>query len=274
MLKLAISNIAWDIEEESQAVDWLKGNGVQGIEIAPTKKWAEPIEATNRAIIDYKEYWDSYNMQLIGMQALLFGKPELTIFETEEKNQKTKEYLIQIVKLASKLGINALVFGSPKNRIIGNKNKNIAWDTAILFFKDIGKVAEEYQVSFCIEPNPKEYGCDFINTISEGIELVQAVNSKGLRLHLDTGAMFLNNEDATKMITLSMPYMSHFHVSEPFLESIGNIHRDEHIKIAKALVNCDYQGWISIEMKNGKKASNLDSIVQAVNFVNEVYKTN
>ena len=36
-MKLSVSNIAWNIEEEQEIFDILLSNGVTGIEVAPTK---------------------------------------------------------------------------------------------------------------------------------------------------------------------------------------------------------------------------------------------
>jgi sugar phosphate isomerase/epimerase len=45
----------------------------------------------------------------------------------------------------------------------------------------------------------------------------------------------------------------------------------DHQRIAKHLRKIGYDGWVSIEMRNGLNPSNLDSIRQALDFVLQHY---
>lgn len=96
------------------------------------------------------------------MQALLFGRPDLTIFAKAEKRQETFTYLVETIELGSKLGAKVLVFGAPKNRKIGGLNYEQTQEIAVEFFHKIGELAANLGINFCIEPNPQVYDCDFI----------------------------------------------------------------------------------------------------------------
>jgi sugar phosphate isomerase/epimerase len=119
-MKIAISNIAWQIEEEPAIANLLQQLNIKGVEIAPTKIWQNPLTATDAEIKNYREFWQGYGIEIVAMQALLFGRNDLTIFESKEKRQATLSYLYKIIELGNKLGVNVLVFGSPKNRTIGD----------------------------------------------------------------------------------------------------------------------------------------------------------
>ncbi|BCJ87792.1 sugar phosphate isomerase/epimerase family protein [Effusibacillus dendaii] len=269
-MKISISNIAWDNPEEEEISALMQSLSIRGVEIAPTKIWETPLEQDGVSIRGYRQFWEGKNIEIVAMQSLLFGRPELTIFDDEDVRLKTKEYLSKIIVLSSKLGIHVLVFGSPKNRSVRNLDKRKVWTIATEFFSDLGKIAEKCNVKFCIEPNPAEYGCDFINTSLQGLELVKEVNSPGFGLHLDSAAMILNGEDYYSTLEKCLPFLNHFHISEPYLQLVGE-RQDEHLKIAEALKSLGYRNWVSIEMKSGLSDSNFSSVRSAIEFVVKTY---
>ncbi|MCL9662834.1 sugar phosphate isomerase/epimerase [Paenibacillus hunanensis] len=270
-MKLSISNIAWNIEDDAAIIDILKQYNMNGIEVAPTKIWDYPLSATSEQAIAYRKKWSAIGIRLVAMQSLLFGQSELVLFKDTSTREKLKNYLFKIIEIAEGLGTQILVFGSPKNRLVGNLNRDEQLEIAVPFFRDIGKKALEHQVLFCIEPNAKEYGCDFVTNTDEAIAVIEAVNHPGFKLHLDAAVMTLNNENYEQCLKKSIPHLAHFHVSEPFLELIGSKNTD-HTSIANALRNVDYRGWVSIEMKNMLLDSDVVSVEKAIEFVTQIYK--
>ncbi|RJG24767.1 sugar phosphate isomerase/epimerase [Paenibacillus thiaminolyticus] len=269
-MKISISNLAWDLHEEKEIINILRDYKVRGIEIAPTKVWGNPTDCSPQQADQYKCYWLEKNIIIVAMQSLLFGQNSLHLFREENSRQKMKNYLFRIIELAGELGVKSLVFGSPKNRLIGDLTKVEQYNIAIPFFHAVGEYAIENNVQFCIEPNPVHYGCEFVTNSSEGLELVQEVGSKGFRLHLDAAGMFLAEEDISNALEKSFPYLAHFHVSEPYLELIGSSQVQHHL-YSRILKSLGYNNWVSIEMKNGLKQSNAESVKRALQFVSEIY---
>lgn len=268
-MKLAISNIAWEQPEESQIASELSGLGVAGIEIAPTKRWPDLTKVSDSEIEEYREFWINCELQPVAMQALLFGHPELTVFEDPATRLRTLDYLEKVIVLAGRLGTKILVFGSPKNRHVGNVAEEEAAAISSEFFRKLGTIAESNGVVFCIEPNPPEYGCDFITTASEGIDLVRRVDNPGFGLHLDTGGMVLSGEDVARVLAEAGPVIRHFHISEPFLEPVGN-GKVDHEVVRHALEQSSYDGDISIEMKS-EGSDNVARVRDAVRFTRDTY---
>ena len=100
-----------------------------------------------------------------------------------------------------------------------------------------------------IEPNPPEYGCDYVMTSVEGAALVRSLGTPGLGLHLDAAAMALAGEPAAPAIHGAATVLRHFHASEPFLAPLGS-GRVDHRELGAALARVDYQGWVSLEMRH------------------------
>ena len=266
----AISNIAWTKEEDEKMYPIMTQYGFQGLEIAPSRIWADPTHVSQNSIRDFQNKLHEYQITVIAMQAILFGKQELTIFENPEIKLKTSQYIKKTIDLASNLDVQILVFGSPKNRLTYGKDKTEIDKISIEFFNMIGDYAKSKNTLFCIEPNPPEYGADFITNVSEAISLVKNVNNSGFRLHLDLGAMTINKEDYVKCITSSKPFLSHFHISEPYLHPISET-ESKHEIVDDALKNINYQGWVSIEMKSNNVGNNIQTVTQAMQIVSKYY---
>ena len=273
-MKLAISNIAWLKNEDEQVYKLMKQYGFKGLEIAPTRIWENPFKEISENIINFKNEISNQGFYIIGMQALLYGHPELKIFGSIEARNKTLEYLKKCMLLASKLKTDFpvnLVFGSPRNRMMGNLPKKVAMRIAIDFFSELGEYALQNDTIFCIEANPIEYNTDFINTTEEALFLVKNVNKKGFMLHIDTGTIFINNENFIEIIEKSIDYIAHFHVSEPYLNLLSNENIKNHRIMADLLKKLRYDKWISIEMKSNLKKSNIDAVSYVLNYVTQIY---
>lgn len=269
-MKLSISNIAWNTEEDQFIIPLLKNMGIHEIEIAPTKFWERPLDAS---VSDYERLkldWENKGVLFIAMQSLLFGQNHFNIFSNHDVRQQMLDYLKGIITLAGKLGVQSLVFGSPKNRLAGELAETERMDIAVPFFFELGSFAAQENTTLCIEANPKGYGCDFITNTEEAISLVQKVNHPGFQLHLDAGAMELNNEDVYSTIEKAMPYLKHFHISEPYLNLVGT-GQTKHKEMAGVLKTLGYKNWVSIEMKSGLSSSNIQSVEKALAFALKTY---
>ena len=91
-MKLAISNIAWPHEAEPGAAEIMAANRIGGVEIAPTKIWPKPLTASDDEIDRYRRFWLNHGIQVVAIQSLLFGRPDLNIFGAAEKRRTRKHF--------------------------------------------------------------------------------------------------------------------------------------------------------------------------------------
>lgn len=269
-MNIALSNIAWDHAEDAAVALVMRRFQVHAVEIAPTKLWVKPEQATEEEMSETKLWWANQNIEIVSAQSLLYGHPELEIFSSRTVRQATLEYLKKIIQVCGKLGAKRLVFGSPKNRLVRNLTHSQALNIAIPFFQELGQVAQAAHTCLCIEPNPAQYGCDFVRTAEEGIELVKAVQQPGFRLHLDGAALTLNGEDYQEVLEKSFEYLAHVHASDPNLGLVGG-GLTRHAELAQILRSLGYTGYVSIEMKSGLGTSNVASVEAALQFVTSTY---
>lgn len=249
-MKLAVSAIAWKPEDDAEVAAALRQAGVAGVELAPTAYWAEPLVASRDERRACGAWWRAKGFQVPAIQSLLYGHPELNLFDLEARDHFTR-YLLGMLDVAVDLGARVLVFGSPKNRLRGPLPAEEAFALAVESFTTIGAEAELRGVCFCIEPNPPAYGCDFVTTAEEGAALVRAVGSPGFGLHLDTAGLHLVGADPALEVARHVSLLRHCHLSAPNLAPVGVPCGIDHAGVLAALDAGAYQGWVSIEMRSG-----------------------
>jgi sugar phosphate isomerase/epimerase len=269
-LKLAISNIAWTPASDLLVADIMDELGIGGVEIAPTKLWNQPLEATSEEIQSCRQFWETRGKSVVALQALLFGRPDLTIFENEDKRARTLEHLAGMARIGSGLGARILVFGSPMNRRVENLAKDEVQEIAVSFFSAAGESAQRWGTILCIEPNPTVYGCDFVTTSIEGLELVRRVGHPGFGLHLDAAGMWQSQEPIEAALERCAGSISHFHASEPNLMALGKGGVD-HARFAAGLRAIQYEGWVSVEMRYDRDLDTPDELRRALTFLVDTY---
>lgn len=257
------SAIAWLPTEAEKVVSLLRAERAVGIEAAPGI-FNRPLSEVNlHQVSEVRLFWEGEGLPILAMQALLFGRPELRLFGTDEERQALAEHLRLVFRVASGLGARHLIFGSPRNRIRGNMEPAVAFDVAERFFRKIAKDAEAAGCVLCIEANATEYGCDFVTTHEEAATLVKAVASPGFGLQLDTGVMRMNEESPLGLASVlcgKNVLPAHVHISEPFLAPVDAatpFHRELHA----VLNDMGYAGAVSVEMKRPSSVSLLGNAV-------------
>lgn len=113
-MRLAISNIAWDIAEDQAMAALLKRYGIDAIDVAPGKYFLDPATATTGQISDVRDVWAERGIDITGMQALLFGTQGLNLFAGPASQTAMLQHLSAVCRIGAGLGATRLVFGSRK----------------------------------------------------------------------------------------------------------------------------------------------------------------
>ena len=125
--------------------------------------------------------------------------------------------------------------------------------------------------SLCLEPNAKEYNCNFLNTTKETIDFVKLMNSNYAKINFDTGTVLMNKENPTEIIKYAYPFIGHIHVSSPMLKPVHENTMD-HLSFSNYLKEQNYSEGISIEMLTEKyKVNTVDAIEKAINVFKKFY---
>lgn len=263
---LAVSNIAWSQADEARVGRALAEEGVTAVEIAPTKVFDDPLTVTDAEVSRYLSVWAALGVEVVAFQSMLFGYPDLQLFGDRQLQDATMERLAGFIDLAGRMGVSALVFGSPKNRLLPPEGtEKSVWPIAVDVFGRLGDAAAAAGTVFCIEPNPPQYGCDFVTGADAGARLVRDVGHPGFRLHLDAAGMTLAGDDIGDSIRDTADILHHYHVSAP---GLGLIESDivAHEIAFDALRDTEYARYVSIEMRPDP----TDSVVAVIDAVRRV----
>ena len=206
------------------------------------------------------------------MQALLFGTTGLNVFGESKSQEAMLEHLRAVCRIGAGLGATRLVFGSPKNRDRSGLSDAQALEQAVSFFRRVGNTAQEHGVIVCLEPNPTQYGANFMTTSEETAHVVAAVGHEAIRMQFDTGALMINRESPEAVLECSSRLIGHVHASEPDLVPLGDGGTD-HQLMHRALSQYLPEHLVSIEMVATKEEPHLQSIERALVCAVECYRT-
>lgn len=134
----------------------------------------------------------------------------------EDKNEaEIKAYLEKLFENASYLGIKYLVFGSSGARRIPDGMTLEDGRAQIIDFlkNDVLPFAEKYNITIAIEPlRPEE--CNAINTIADGVEIAEKINSPYIKVLADVAHMYVQNESMESLLQYK-DRVVHAHTSNP-----------------------------------------------------------
>lgn len=270
-MRIAISNIAWDVSEDEQVAALLNKYGVDAIDVAPGKYFPDPKNASSVDIERVRDWWRNHRIEITGMQALLFGTTGLNLFGSNDTQTAMLEHLEAVCRIGAGLGATKLVFGSPKNRDCSVLLGQVARDIAIRFFRQLGDIASRHGVVICLEPNPPCYGANFMTNSADTASIVAAVAHPAIRMQLDTGALNINGEDPRLVVKAYRALIGHVHASEPDLVTLGDGGAD-HAAVALQLSEWLPEQVVTIEMLLAKNESNIDAIERALGVAISHYR--
>jgi len=267
-MRLAISNIAWAGEEFWRYAAGVKQLGCAGLELAASLLWPEPVTSPRPERLEFRKRMADLGLELVGLHALLFTRPDLKIFAGERERQASIDYLKASCELCGDLGGRALVFGSPRNRQRGAVPLDEALQRGADFFRQIAEAAAQHHILVLIEPLASE--TDFVCSSADALRLIHLVNHPGFQLLLDAKALVDAAEDLAAVFRQCRNYLKHFHASEANLAPPGSTGID-HELFARQLKSNHYPGFVSIEMRN-KFGPPEEVIRRAIGHVRRCYE--
>ena len=271
-MRLAFSNIAWDVLEDESVAQLLAMRAIDAIDVAPSKYFSDPNSVSDSDILMVKSWWAKRGVEITGMQALLFGTQGLNVFGPAPVQTEMLRHLDAICRIGGGLGATRLVFGSPKNRDRTGLSDREVLDVSIPFFQRLGNIAQAYGVIVCLEPNPPCYGANFMTNSAETAEVVMLTAHASIKMQLDIGALDINGEDADVVLKTYADLIGHIHASERDLVPLGDSGVD-HKTMREAIERYLPTHVISIEMLATKNEPHLVAIDRALEVAIKGYRS-
>ena len=243
-LKLAASNLAWDLTWDDEVLRFMVDTGFGGVEVAPTKLWGSWPDIETQDVVAYRKKINDYGLQIPAFQSILYGV-SLSLLDTANI-LALSEHFKRLCEIADAAETNVLIVGSPGLRRLRTLSYSSARAQAVDVFGALGRMAEPYGISLGLECNPPEYGCDFLTTQAETASFVAEVGHPCVREHLDLGALIVNGDESVASHMSRQP--AHVHVSTPGLASLSTKERELRTFFSKMPDRIDC--WVSAEILN------------------------
>ena len=248
-MKFALCNEMFEGWPMAEVCATAKRLGYDGIEIAPFTLARSAEDVTTQQRKQVRQIIKDHGLETVGLHWLLVGPTGLHITMPDDTVwQKTRDYFSTLLDLCSDLGGKVMVLGSPKQRSIPTgQTKEGAWKRAVELLSSVLDKAGKLGITVCLEPlSPSE--TDFINTVSEGMKMVQQIYHPNLKIHLDVKAMCSELTPVSDIIrSVRAGDIGHFHVNDPNLygPGMGSV---GYGPIAKAIKDIGYDKWLSVEV--------------------------
>lgn len=236
-MNLGISNIAWDPSLDSEVASILRAFGLDTIDIAPSKYFDLKSSIDYGELLQLRRDWESRGIRIWGMQSLMFGST-LNLFGCSEEQDRVLEWLERVFIIGQAIGAQKLVFGSPKNRNCTHSDPGECDKRALPFFARLGDIAHERDISLCVEPNPRQYGSNFLTNCHDTANFVLRLAHPSVQLQMDFGSLMMNEEGPEIFFESYRGLIGHVHISAPHLVPIYK-HENELIRYFRALNGFD-----------------------------------
>jgi len=144
----------------------------------------------------------------------LFIPARIKITGPNVNKEEQMQYVRNALERVSGLGAELVVFGSgPARQIPEGFSHQEALLQMIDFCKRIGPEARKRNITIAIEAQRKQE-CNIINNLTEGLELIRAVNDSNVQLIVDFYHMAEEHEDPS-VIVQAGDHIRHLHMANP-----------------------------------------------------------
>ncbi len=175
--------------------------------------------------------------------------PDRDLRGDTRQQENAKNYMKGLIDILDVLGgemlIGPLYSSVGRADAVSEEDYREQWKTAVGNLKEIASYAQQKNMKLGIEPLNR-FETDFINTVDQGLQMINAIDNPVVFLHYDTFHMNIEEKDQAKAIMRAGKKLGHFHACGCDRGTPGN----DHIAwpaIAEALRAVEYNGSVVIE---------------------------
>ncbi len=218
MIQLSYSTFGLTQLNFLDAIQEVDRAGYPGIELAFHRDQFNPFEITDDDLDAVKRTLDRLNVRAACVAtASHFFTPsrphEPSLMSIDLAGRKRRIDLIRRgIRVARKLGIPLVTFGSGfiRDEHVNNPSINPHELLVDSIHQCLKEIRPGEDITLLIEPEPGMH----IETLEQGIQLVQEVNSPHFQLHLDLCHNYCSEQDYLGALAKAAPYARFLHVSD------------------------------------------------------------
>ena len=239
----------------------IAGYGYDGVELAIRDPRLVDIDQLERTIINHGLKVPAIGTgQAWGEEGLSFTDPDQRI------RHAAIERIESHIPAASRFSA-VIIIGLIRGVVRPGVDPAQAMDWLIAALKEICAAARVQGVRLALEPINR-YETSLINTVSQGLELLEGVGADNLGLLLDTFHMNIEEADIGASILACGKHIFHFHVADSNRWYPGAGHLDFK-SILSVLSSTGYSGYVSGEFIPQPDAETAAK--QAINYLDKIF---
>lgn len=156
----------------------------------------------------------------------------------------------QVIRTTAALGADLLCgpMCVPVGELRGRGYTLDEWEQCVASFKEIGKIAADEGVTIALEPLNR-FETFMINTVADGVQLMDEVDNSAVGLLLDTFHMHIEEKSTADAISFARSHIKHFHCSENDRGTVGT-GQVAWAETFAALGEIGYEGCLTVESFN------------------------
>ena len=167
----------------------------------------------------------------------------LKVVGPEVDNPRVRDYVVRLFDAMQQVGVSVIGYGSGGSRFVPDGfSRDRALEQVNDFLQMCADLGEPRGVQVALEPYNYD-DANLINTIPEGVEMVQKVNRSAIQLMADFFHMRLNGESFDTLAAAG-PYLIHGHIAEPG-RGRPQTTPAEHAAYLQALCETGYYGRVT-----------------------------
>lgn len=176
----------------------------------------------------------------------VFSDTGLMFTDTDiRKRKKVIKIFRELIDLAADFG-QFVNIGRVRGQIGNNEMHDVIENIFIETVRELCEYAFSKNVTLILEP-VNRYEIDFINSVKEGVQLLEKVNHPNLKLMPDVFHMNIEDKEIGAELAKNIRHIAYIHLADSNRLAPGWGHTDfgdifRHLKVA------GYDGWLSVEI--------------------------
>lgn len=213
--------------------------GFQGIELA-LKRRDEIDEDKLQQLID------KHGMEVSCISTgQVYADGGLTLTEADAGKRAEVVHVFKgLIDLAERFG-GMINIGRVRGQI-GARSKEQVITLFCDTVRELCDYAASKRVTLMLEP-VNRYECDFVNSVQEGVELIQQVDRSNFKLMPDVFHMNIEDVSIGDELVRHIRHISYIHMADSNRLAPGQGHTD-FAKLFSMLATVRYDGWVSVEI--------------------------
>lgn len=218
MIRLSYSTFGLTNLDFLTAIDEVEKAGYPGVEISFHRDQFNPFDLSDDDLENVRKRLDSGRVKAACVAtASHFFTPqrphEPSLMSIDLAGRKRRIELVKRgIHVARKLGVNLVTFGSGfiRDEHVSNPSVNPRELLIDSIQQCLAEIRDDEDITLLIEPEPGM----FIETMEQGLSLVDEINSPRFRLHVDILHAYCSEKNYVEALAQAAPYIRYLHISD------------------------------------------------------------